>query len=189
MLQTGGTRDIIVQAAVACAGAGDWEGTSLQAVRKCAGVSNGSLFHYFPTRQDLTSAVVAAALEDHHRVLLAELGADAEDGVTGVVRRHLQWVRDNPGIARLLLGTPLAMLRAAVPEAALEDSRRFHTAVSAWLSEHDWAQRPQLRVVLALWIGPAQECSRLWLAEPEVWPLLSVADDLASGAWPPCSPC
>lgn len=183
MLQQGGTRDAIVQAALECAAAGEWDSTSLQAVRQRAGVSNGSLFHYFPTRQDLTTAVVAAGLEDHHRVLLAELNADPEVGVTGVVRRHLQWVQDNPAIARLLLGTPVALLRASVPEAALEDSRRFHAAVRAWLGEHGWTRTPQLRVVFAFWIGPAQECSRLWLAEPDAWPLLSVADDLARGAW------
>ncbi len=188
VLQSGGTREAIVQAAVACAAAGDWEGTSLQAVRQRAGLSNGSLFHYFPTRQDLTTAVVAAALQDHHRVLLAELSADAEAGVTAVVRRHLQWVQDNAALARLLLGAPAALLRAAVPETALEDNRRFFTAVSAWLGEHGWTRTPQLRVVVALWIGPAQECSRLWLAEPDAWPLLSVGDDLAAGAWAALQP-
>lgn len=183
VLQPTGTRDAIVQAAVACAAAGDWERTSLQVVRQRAGVSNGSLFHHFPTRHDLTAAVVAAGLEEHQRVLLAELTGDAEVGVTGVVRRHLRWVQDNVALARMLLGAPADVLRAAVPEAVLEDNRRFSIAVSTWLQEHGWTRAPELRVVVALWIGPAQECSRLWLAEPAAWQLQSVADDLAAGAW------
>ena len=173
---------------MAYAAAGDWEGTSLRVVRQRAGVSNGSFFHYFPTRQDLTSAVVAAGLEEHHRVLLAELSSDPEVGVTGVVHRHLHWVQDNAAIARLLLGAPVALLRAAVPQPALEDNRRFFTAVSAWLDEHGWTRTRELRVLVALWIGPAQECSRLWLAEPDAWPLQSVGDDLAAGAWAAMQP-
>lgn len=88
MLQTQRTREAIVRAAVACAATGEWERTSLPAVRQRAGVSNGSLFHHFPTRQDLTAAVVASGLGEHHRVLLAELGEDATASVTGEVRRH-----------------------------------------------------------------------------------------------------
>lgn len=166
-----------------CAATGEWEGTSLQAVRRRAGVSNGSLFHHFPTRQDLTAAVVAAGLQDHQRVLMAELGPDPETAVTGVVRRHLRWVQDNPALARLLLATPPRLLRASVPDAVLAENRRFFTTVAAWLQEHGWGDTPELRVVNALWLGPAQECSRLWLAEPEAWSLQAAAGDLATGAW------
>jgi len=188
VLQGQGTRQAIVQAAVTCAAAGEWESTSLQAVRRRAGVSNGSLFHHFPTRQDLTAAVVAAGLGEHQRVLLAMLGDDARAGVRGVVHRHVRWVLDNAALARLLLGAPAELLRASVPEAVLEDNRRFFTAVSAWLQEHGWSRQPELRVVVALWIGPAQECSREWLAAPARWSLPSVANDLADGAWAAVSP-
>lgn len=74
MLQT---RTAIVTAALGLAAEGSWESTSLQQVRRRAGVSNGSLFHHFPTRDDLTAAVVAAALTDHQDALLAELVNDA----------------------------------------------------------------------------------------------------------------
>lgn len=170
-------------AAVDCAAVGDWEGTSMQAVRQRAGVSNGSLFHHFPTRQDLTAAVVASGLDQHQRALLAELRADARVSVTGVVRRHLRWVQDNPAVARLLLGAPADVLRASVSGPVLDSSRRFFDSVGSWLREHGWEERPQLRVVVALWIGPAQECSRLWLAASGTWSLDTVADDLAEGAW------
>lgn len=172
-----------MQAAVACAAAGEWEGTSLQAVRQRAGVSNGSLFHHFPTRQHLTAAVVTAGLQDHQEALLMLLGPGPETTVTGVVRRHLRWVEDNPALARLLLTTPPPQLRASVPDDVLRENRRFFATVAAWLHEHGWPAEPELRVVNALWLGPAQECSRLWLAEPDVWSLQAAAGDLADGAW------
>ena len=155
----------------------------MQVVRDRAGVSNGSLFHHFPTRQDLTAAVIAAGLDDHQRALLAELTGDARTGVSGAVRRHLRWVQDNPSVARLLLSTPPDALRASVSEPVLNANREFFTAVADWLGRHGWKQRPQFRVVLALWIGPSQECSRQWLAAPEVWSLEQITDDLAEAAW------
>jgi AcrR family transcriptional regulator len=191
MLQAGagaGTREVIVRAALEIAAGGGWEDASLRAVRQRAGVSNGSLFHHFPTRRDLTAAVVAAGLDDHQRLLLAALGSNAERGVTDAVRRHLVWVEENPAVARLLLSAPPDLLRASVSEDVLDGSRRFFDAVADWLSAHGWRQRPQLRVVLALWIGPAQECSRNWLAAPDTWSLAEVADDVADGAWAALKP-
>ena len=182
MLQSGGTRAAILRAALDCAADGDWQATPLQAVRHRAGVSNGSLFHHFPTRQALDAALVAAALEEHQELLLAELSPDPEGAVVAVVRRHLQWVQDNPEVARLVLHAPPDVLRAAVTAPALESNRAFFQSVAAWLERHGWSGRPPLPVVLALWTGPAQEYSRQWLAGSRAAPLLDVADDLADGA-------
>ena len=182
MLQSEGTRETIVRAALECAASGNWEATSLHAVRQRAGVSNGSLFHHFPTRQALNAALVAAALEQHQEALLAQLSPDPEAAVAAVVRRHLQWVQDDPEVARLLLPAPPDVLRAAVTAPALESNRAFFRSVGTWLERHGWSGRPELFVVLALWIGPAQEYSRQWLAGPRATALLDVADDLAEGA-------
>ncbi len=187
MLQARRTRDSIVEAALACALEGHWATTSLQDVRRRAGVSNGSLFHHFPRRDDLTAALAAAALADHRFFLLTALAPDAEAGVTGVVRRHLRWVRENPELARLLLATPPDVLRAAVPAAAVEADRRFFDAVAGWLRERGWPGRPALPVVLALWTGPAQEYARLWLGAPGT-DLDADGADLARGAWSALAP-
>jgi len=173
---------VILRAALECAAAGSWEATPLQAVRQRAGVSNGSLFHHFPTRQALDAALVAAALEQHQEVLLAELSDDPGVTVAAVVRRHLQWVQDDPEVARLLLHAPSDVLRTAVAAPTLESNRAFFRSIGAWLERHGWAGRPALPVVLALWIGPAQEYGRQWLSGSRAASLLDVADDLADGA-------
>lgn len=171
-----------------CAEAGRWESTSLQAVRERAGVSNGSLFHHFRTRQHLTTAVVGAALHDHQQVLLAELVDDARAGVTRTVRRHLRWVEDNQSVARLLLSAPPGLPRQVASTPALAANRQFFTDLAKWLHQHGWAQQPPLPVVLALWIGPAQEYSRHWLALDDRPRLDAAADDLAEGAWAALDP-
>ncbi|ABD11678.1 TetR family transcriptional regulator [Frankia sp. CcI156] len=178
------SRARLVDAAVACVLEQGWEATSMQAVRRRAGVSNGSLFHYFPTRGDLAAAVVGAGLADHQGALWGELHTSTgpRDGVTRLVTRHLRWVEEHPRLARLLLTAPVDVLRGSIDERTAADNRGFFAAVADWLRGHGWSDRPDLAVVVALWIGPAQEYSRHWLARPAGSPTL-VADDLADAAW------
>lgn len=183
-----GGREAILSAAMACAKLGSWEATSMEVVRQRAGVSNGSLFHHFPARRDLTAAVVSRGLAQHHDVMLGALGSDAGRSVREAVHRHIDWVSANPALARLLLATPLNVLRDSVADSALERNRTFFTSLSTWLKAHGWSGQPSLHTVLALWIGPAQEYCRNWAAEPDVWPLDLAADALAHGAWNALAP-
>lgn len=179
-----GSRAAIIEAALAATRNGTWETTSLQAVREHAGVSNGTLFHHFPTRQSLATAVVAAGLADHQQALLEVLHA-ADEPITGVkqaVMRHLQWVVDNPHLARLLLSVPPEVLRDGLDAAALASNRTFFTEVADWLRGHGWPGTPELPLMVALWIGPAQDYARGWLAAPHQ-PPLPAGTVLAAGAW------
>ncbi|WP_448639157.1 TetR/AcrR family transcriptional regulator [Geodermatophilus sp. URMC 63] len=181
----GSARRVIVEAALSSARESGWDGTSMQDVRLRAGVSNGSLFHHFPTRQDLESAVVAAGLLDHDAVVLAALdaAAGAPDGVREVVRRHLAWMADNPRIALLLLSARPAALREALPAAVTEDNRRLFAEVAGWLRRHGWTGEPALPVVTALWLGPANEVARGWLTADGAEPTGVVAAVVADAAW------
>jgi AcrR family transcriptional regulator len=182
-------RGSIVSAALDLTAAHGWDGVSLQAIRQRAGVSNGSLFHHFPTRDVLAGAVVAAAMSDHQDDLLAELrsAGSARAGVTGVVRCHLRWVADNPRLARLLLSASPESLRAGLTSTALEENRSFFAAVTDWLTGHGWAGTPPLTTVVALWLGPAQHQARGWLAAPDD-ALSDAGDGLADGAWRALAP-
>jgi len=184
-------RSSIVEAALASVAERGWEATSMQAVRERAGVSNGALFHHFPTRADLAAAVVAAGLADHQTTLLAILraaeGAEgAEDAVRRVVRRHLRWIEDNPQSARLFLHSPPDALQTMLDEEARDARRGFVTEVDGWLRAHGWPGTPELAAVVALWIGPAHEYARDRLAAAGASSRSSlepVADVLAEGAW------
>jgi AcrR family transcriptional regulator len=187
VVRRGGTRELIVGAAASCVSDGLWETVSLRDVRDRAGVSNGSLFHHFATRQELERAVVAAALNDHQRALLDALGSAPKRGVTGVVRRHLHWVADNPGTARLLLSTPPDVLRDVVSIESLQENRQFFQAVGRWLARQGWPGNPGLPIVLAVWIGPAQEHARRNLPDNLV-AVTAAADVLGAAAWAALGP-
>lgn len=182
---TGRARAAIISAAVSCADELGWSATSMDVVRRRAGVSNGSLFHHFPTRKALEMAVLREGLADHQDALLGSLRSakGARAGVTSVVLRHCRWVREHRALAGLFLFTPVDALRTSVGEPGMRTSRDFYGEIANWLRDNGWSGKPELRVVIALWIGPAHEYCRRWLAGPEDVGFTDAANDLAEGAW------
>jgi AcrR family transcriptional regulator len=79
-------------------------GASMDLVRQEAGVSNGSLYHHYPTKAQLADALYAHTLRDFHATIVVPISgrASAQNGVKGMVRAYVQWVVDNPERARLL---------------------------------------------------------------------------------------
>ena len=73
-------------------------------VRQEAGVSNGSLYHHYPTKAQLADALYAHTLRDFHATIMVPISgrASAQTGVKGMVRAYIQWVVDHPERARLL---------------------------------------------------------------------------------------
>jgi AcrR family transcriptional regulator len=155
-----------------------------RSARERACVSNGTLFHHFPTRQHLKNAVIAAGLADHQEVLLEQLRTadSARTGVMNLVLRHLQWLHDNRELARLLLFTSPQTLIAGLDDSAMAATRQFVADIDDWLRSHGWRGRPELPVVNALWIGPAQDYARGWLGSSDR-DLAVVAPIFAEAAW------
>jgi AcrR family transcriptional regulator len=163
--------------------------TTMKEIQGDSGVSNGSLFHHFGTKEALAGAVYADCARRHQDVILAELGRheDAEGAVKGVVRTHLRWCVENPGMARFLVTvSEPAVLEAAAAELQ-EGNDRFAAAVRAWWRPH--VHYGTLRPLndaqsLALWLGPAQEWIRAWLVGTfPAPPSEADAEVLADAAW------
>ena len=161
-------------------------------IRLEAGASVGALYHHFPDKQALHAEAFVRALADYQAgfIEVVQESKDAEGGVKAAVHHHLAWVAANRDAAALLLGEapsgPVAGKRLA------EQNRAFFTAVLRWWRIH--AGYGSLRELdpaplYALWLGPAHEYCRHWLAgrdsklpgtaaEPD-----AVADNLADAAW------
>jgi AcrR family transcriptional regulator len=155
---------------------------TLDEVRREAEVSVGALYHHFPGKPALAAAVYAQLIGEYQAGFVATLrGSDtAEAGVRGGVAYHLRWVTAHRGEARLLLGDRLdsEALRAA--------NRDFFTAVGDWWRPHHTygVLRPmRLGLTAALWLGPAQEYSRYWLAGGDTKMPREAAETFATAAW------
>lgn len=77
---------------------------SMELVRQEAGVSNGSLYHHFPTKAQLADALYAYTLRDFHAAQFEPIRgrASAQGGVKGLIRSYVDWVVAHPNRARLL---------------------------------------------------------------------------------------
>src|SRR5690348_6183403 len=150
-------------------------GPRRKGIQADSGPGNGSLFHFFKTKEALAGAVYADASARHQHAFLEELGRhdDAEGAVKGIVRMHLAWCVQNPGMARFLATVSEPAILAAAEHELKEGNERFAAALRAWWRPH--AHYGSLRPLtapqsLALWLGPAQEWVRAWLlgafAEP-----------------------
>lgn len=159
---------------------------SIEDIRRRSGVSVGSLYHRYGSKEGIAAAVYLDALGDYQREFVAGLqrSKDARDGIVTGVRTHLRWVLRNPDRAQfLLLASGSEVRRAARDDLrALNDG--FFAAVTAWLSEHADALRAgSVDVVYALWLGPSQELARLWLARGRRGTLRTETTQLADAAW------
>jgi AcrR family transcriptional regulator len=98
------TRDRLLEVAAAVFLEHGYSGTSLDQVRRVAGVSNGSLYHHFPTKARLADALYVDILDDFHGDLLAAIRGEpaAELGVKRLVRAYIAWVVKKPDRATLL---------------------------------------------------------------------------------------
>jgi AcrR family transcriptional regulator len=182
------TADRLREAALHALTVHGYAGMSMEAVRRAAGVSNGSLYHHFPSRADLAAHLLLDGMTRCQEQILLGLAAaaDARAGVCGVVEAQLGWVEAHADLARLLYGDlPDDVLLAAEP-AFSKRNRAYVKAVSRWLD--DQAAGGTLRdlpfgVAHALWLGPAQEFCRHWLRGRSRVTPTQATDDLANGAW------
>ncbi|MDT5182551.1 MAG: hypothetical protein QOI29_709 [Mycobacterium sp.] len=155
---------------------------TLDEVRREAEVSVGALYHHFPDKPALAAAVYAQLIGEYQAGFVAMLRDHdtAESGIRGGVAYHLRWVTEHRGEASVLLGDRL-------DSAALRDSNRdFFSAVRDWWRPHHTygVLRPmRLGVTAALWLGPAQEYSRYWIAGGEAEIPRETVETFGAAAW------
>jgi AcrR family transcriptional regulator len=170
-----------------------FEATSMEQVRQRAEVSNGSLYHHFPTRNHLARALYEQALRDYHSALLKAVaaGVPAEDGVRGLVATHIAWVLKQPQQARVLheLRRTTAIAGAEPDWGGL--NAEAYATLRGWCEQQAQAgalQPMPFGVFLALVFAPVLQLTPQWARQPRpsVPPRLRAL--LADAAWRAVAP-
>jgi AcrR family transcriptional regulator len=155
---------------------------SLDDIRREAGVSVGALYYHFQDKEALIDTLYLELTREVQDDFLSELRThrSAEEGVKAIVRYYLRWVSENQAPAKVLLGH-------RPDRGELRDmNRHFFDGVLSWWQTHVHyaaVRALPLDVIIALWIGPAQEYTRHWLSGRGKRVPRTVEDVLADAAW------
>ncbi len=156
---------------------------TLEDIRREAGVSVGALYHHFPDKTALAAALYVELTGDFQDGFLAELRAHAgaEEGVKAGVRFYLRWVSANRAAAAFLLSE-----RPDRDGELRERNRLFFGEAMAWWQTHvhyGVLRALPFDLIHALWLGPAHEYTRQWVAGRGRRVPGTVAGVLADAAW------
>lgn len=177
-----GARDRLLAVALRRFGEDGVVAVTLDEIRREAGVSVGALYHHFADKAALVDAVYAEVAARFQTGFLEMLQASpsAEDGIRRGVRYFLGWVRDHRLETAILVGG------RAESAALTRLNRRFFAEVMAWWRTHAQygaVRALPLELIHALWLGPALEYTRHWLAGHATRSPLGVGAALEDAAW------
>lgn len=182
-------REALLAAALARFAADGIASTSLDAIRRDAGASVGSLYHAFPGGMaDLVTTLYVETLADYQQSFSRELhrATDARDGVERIVGFHLRWHARHRDAARFLHSVREPELRAATDRELRDRNAEFFAEIRGWLSPHVRAGTLRdlpIALLHALWLGPSQEYCRQWLTGAVGRPSRTTSATLADAAW------
>jgi AcrR family transcriptional regulator len=186
------TQERLLNAATQVFLAHGFAGASMEMVRQLAGVSNGSLYHHFPTKAKLADVLYTYTLSDFHAALLPCIGerTAAEAGVRGMLRAYVGWVLAHPDRARLLHELRRSGHLSDEGEWAKASEENFRV-LSDWVSRKV-AEGQMRKMPFPIWVAlvfaPAISLTAHWVKQPDPSVPPAVRSALERAAWLAVSP-
>jgi AcrR family transcriptional regulator len=120
--------DELLDAAAALLAADGPAAVTMSAVARATGAPSGSMYHRFPTRAVLCGELWVRTEERFHAGFAAALSApdDPQARCVAGARYTVQWCRDHPAEAQVLLAGAEALGLAAWPDELTARRRRLH---------------------------------------------------------------
>jgi AcrR family transcriptional regulator len=189
-------KQLILEAALATFAELGYEHATTGHVLARAGISNGALFHHFPTKDAIAEALylrgIASYQEgllealEHHRGLRA-----ARDTIKAAVHHHLAWVEANRDLARFMYERGRPDWQPTHGAAVRQLNRSTAVHIRDWIAPLAAAgvvRDLPLAVLAACVVGPAHFVARRWLSGLITARPTSFTDALADAAWAALAP-
>jgi AcrR family transcriptional regulator len=130
------TLDGLLDAAAALLAADGPSAVTMSAVARAAGAPSGSMYHRFPTRAALCGELWLRTEERFHAGVTAALAisADPQERCVAAARFTVQWCRDHPVEAQVLLVGADALGAADWPDELTSRRQRLHRALRRTLA-------------------------------------------------------
>lgn len=131
------TLDELLDAAAALLAADGPSAVTMSAVARAAGAPSGSMYHRFPTRAALCGELWIRTEERFHAGFTAALSTskDPQERCVAAARYTVQWCRENPVEAQVLLTGADALDAADWPDELTGRRKRLHRALRRMLAE------------------------------------------------------
>jgi len=146
------------------------DAATIEQIRALADSSIGSIYHHFGNKDGLVAALFFAAMEDEAALTQARLAGvrTAREAVEAVVTTYLDWVSEQPRLARFMYRARAAVAAGPFGDELLARNRAKHLAVRQWLlrgiEEGSIRELPK-ETYVPLLIGQAETYCRAWLSE------------------------
>lgn len=163
------TRERLLAAALTEFDLSGYEATTVANICQRAGISNGSFFHAFPSKEAVAGAVFLSALQAYHEALIeaAAPGTSATHGIAALVAAHVEWVVGNKLQARFMFVHAPSMSGAAIRAEQAALNKKLQKALVVWCEPNmrqGTLHALPVEVFACQVIGPAQMFCRAWLS-------------------------
>jgi AcrR family transcriptional regulator len=189
-------KQLILDAALSAFAELGFEQATTAHILSRGGISNGALFHHFPTKDALAEALYLRGIGSYQEGLLRALerhsAADpARATIRAAVYHHLAWVEANRDLARFMYERGRPDWQPAHGAAVRKLNRSTAMHVRDWIAPLAAAgvvRDLPLTVLAACVVGPAHFVARRWLSGMIAARPTSFADALADAAWAALAP-
>ena len=189
-------KQIILDAALAVFSEHGFEGATTAQILERAGVSNGALFHHFPTKDAVAEALYLRGIASYQEGLVETLerhrgSASARSAVKAAVYHHLAWVETNRDLAWFMYERGRPDWQPAHGAAVRKLNRAAARHVYDWMTplvKSGVVRDLPLTVLGAFVNGPAHFIARRWLSGLISAPPTSFSEVLADTAWAAIAP-
>ena len=182
------TRRAILKAALECFANKGFAETTLEDVRRCSGISIGSIYHHFGSKEQIGGALYLEGLRDYQQSVISALkkSGDAKTAIRSIVISHLDWIRANPAWSGYLFENRRTKFVAATELQIRQLNQNTFRETGLLFDKYRRSgeiMRLPLDVTIAILIGPAQQFARMWLGHRAKIDMVVAADALADAAW------
>eukprot|EP00435_Cladocopium_sp_Y103_P078131 s1_g1870.t1 len=138
-----------------------YDAVSTAEIRAEAGMSNGSLFHHFESKEGIAVAVFVSLVRAYQSEIAEKLGPrrSAADGIEAFIRAHNLWIERDPEGARILFNGHHPSWSEEALKKIRAENQGFGQTLMDWknnLADKERLENWSLALILAALVGPTQ---------------------------------
>jgi AcrR family transcriptional regulator len=159
----------ILRVALHCFDENGIDATTIEGIRSHAESSIGSMYHHFGNKEGLVAALYFIALDDQLALMQPriESASDAKSAVTALVGGYMEWVVQEPKMARYMFQARSYVSTGSHKDALADRNNRRYKGLLKLLMlgvENGAVRQLPREVYASLLVGQSENYCRAWLS-------------------------